>query len=141
MVSIIMGLKGTGKTKTLIDLVNTKAAEDHGSVVCIEKDQKLRYDITHRARLISAAEYKIVDYKSFYGFICGIVAGNFDITDIFIDSVTKICGMNDDMNDLAAFIDSLDHLTSDINITMTVSHDENDAPEILKKHLVFTDRH
>ena len=69
MVKIIMGLKGTGKTKALIDSVNASVAEDHGSVVCIEKGTKLRYDISHAARLISAEEYKIDDYEKFFGFV------------------------------------------------------------------------
>ena len=74
-----MGLKGTGKTKTLIDGVNAAVAENHGSVVCIEKGTKLRYDVSHQARLISADEYKIDDYEKFFGFVNGILAANFDI--------------------------------------------------------------
>ncbi len=136
MVKIIMGLKGTGKTKTLIEMVNGSAAEEHGSVICVEKDHKLRYDISHKARLVSAADYNINDYAGFYGFICGIIAGNFDITDIYIDSITKICGKNESMDDLSKFIEAIDKLTDHINITMTVSYDQQYAPEFIKTHIV-----
>lgn len=134
MVKIIMGLKGTGKTKNLIDMVNKAVKKDQGSVVCIEKDNKLLYDISHEARLICASDYKINNYESFYGFICGIVAGNFDITDIYIDSITKICDNNDNMDDLSHFIEAIDHLSREINIYITVSYDTEKAPELIKKH-------
>ena len=121
MVKIIMGLKGTGKTKALIDSVNASVAEDHGSVVCIEKGTKLRYDISHAARLISAEEYKIDDYEKFFGFVNGILAANFDITHLYIDSITKICNNNINMNDLQSFIENLEHVSKDTDIIITVS--------------------
>ena len=123
MVKIIMGLKGTGKTKALIDSVNASVAEDHGSVVCIEKGTKLRYDISHAARLISAEEYKIDDYEKFFGFVNGILAANFDITHLYIDSITKICNNNINMNDLQSFIENLEHVSKDTDIIITVSED------------------
>lgn len=134
MVKIIMGLKGTGKTKALIDSVNASAAEDHGSVVCIEKGNKLRYDISHAARLISAEEYKIDDYEKFFGFVNGILAANFDITHLYIDSITKICNNNINMDDLQSFIENLEHVSKDTDIIITVSEDPEKASEFIKKH-------
>lgn len=134
MVKIIMGLKGTGKTKTLIEGVNAAAAEGHGSVVCIEKGTKLRYDISHEARLISAEEYKIDDYEKFFGFVNGILAANFDITHIYIDSITKICNNNINMDELQSFIDNLEHVSKDTDIIITVSEDPEKAPDYIKKH-------
>ncbi len=134
MVKIIMGLKGTGKTKALIDSVNASVAEDHGSVVCIEKGTKLRYDISHAARLISAEEYKIDDYEKFFGFVNGILAANFDITHLYIDSITKICNNNINMNDLQSFIENLEHVSKDTDIIITVSEDPEKATEYIKKH-------
>ena len=134
MVKIIMGLKGTGKTKALIDSVNASVAEDHGSVVCIEKGTKLRYDISHAARLISAEEYKIDDYEKFFGFVNGILAANFDITHPYIDSITKICNNNINMNDLQSFIENLEHVSKDTDIIITVSEDPEKATEYIKKH-------
>ena len=129
-----MGLKGTGKTKALIDSVNASVAEDHGSVVCIEKGTKIRYDISHAARLISAEEYKIDDYEKFFGFVNGILAANFDITHLYIDSITKICNNNINMNDLQSFIENLEHVSKDTDIIITVSEDPEKATEYIKKH-------
>ena len=134
MVKIIMGLKGTGKTKTLIDSVNTAARADHGSVICIEKGPKLTYDVSHKARLINAEEYHVDNYERFLGFVNGIIAGNFDITDIFIDSITKICGNDMDMGHLSAFVTEIEKTAKDINVTMTVSADVAEAPEEIKKY-------
>lgn len=134
MVKIIMGLKGTGKTKTLIDSVNTAARADHGSVICIEKGPKLTYDVSHKARLINVEEYNVDNYERFLGFVNGIIAGNFDITDIFIDSITKICGNNTDMQSLLTFIEGIEKSAKDINVMMTVSADVADAPEEIKKY-------
>ena len=92
MLSLIVGVKGTGKTKHLIDLTNKALAESKGNVVCLEKGNKLRYDIKHQARLIDTSEYFIEDGQSLYGFIAGILASDHDITHIFIDSALKICG-------------------------------------------------
>ena len=134
MVKIIMGLKGPGKTQALIDSVTASVAEDHGSVVCIEKGTKLRYDISHAARLISAEEYKIDDYEKFFGFVNGILAANFDITHLYIDSITKICNNNINMNDLQSFIENLEHVSKDTDIIITVSEDPEKATEYIKKH-------
>lgn len=95
MIKIVMGLKGTGKTKTLIEAVNNAAEVEHGNVVCIEKGDKLKFDISHKVRLVNSDEFDIKDFDMFYGFLCGLVAGNYDITHIFIDSVMKICGEDD----------------------------------------------
>ena len=92
MVKLIVGLKGTGKTKTLIELVNKAAEESKGAVICIEKGSKLNYDITHKARLIDTESFMVSDAQALYGFIAGITASNHDITDIFVDSALKICG-------------------------------------------------
>ena len=119
MVKIIMGLKGTGKTKTLIDSVNTAARADHGSVICIEKGPKLTYDVSHKARLINVEEYSVDNYEKFLGFVNGIIAGNFDITDIFIDSITKICGNNADMQSLLTFIEGIVKSGKDMNGVMS----------------------
>ena len=91
MLKLIIGVKGTGKTKTLINLVNGALEVTKGDVVCIEKGVKLRYDIKPTARLIDVEEYMIADAQSLYGFVAGILASNHDVTDLFIDSTLKIC--------------------------------------------------
>ena len=132
-----MGLKGTGKTKTLIKKVNEAVTSEHGNVLCIEKGNKLRYDIDHKVRLISTDEFGLIDYDMFYGFLCGLIAGNYDITAIFIDSVTKIC-RSEDMQELENFLKELQTFIQDKNIKifMTVSSDTNNATEEIKKYFL-----
>ncbi len=97
---LIVGVKGTGKTKAIIEEVNKASNVTKGVVICIEYGRKLNYDISTRARLVDAQEYGIDSADKLYGFVCGMVACNYDITEIFIDSALKICG-----DDVAAFED------------------------------------
>ena len=133
MVKIILGVKGTGKTKTLIDMVNSAAQASAGSVVCIEQGEKLRYDVSYQVRLVNTAEYAITDAQSLYGFIAGIHASNHDITHIFVDSALKVVG-----NDVAGFdklLTEADKFCSanDIDLVMTVSLPVEEASETVKK--------
>ncbi len=133
MLKFIVGVKGTGKTKTLINMVNGALEVTKGDVVCIEKGTKLRYDIKPSARLVDADEYMVADAQSLYGFLAGILASNHDVTDLFVDGTLKIC-----KQDIAAFetlVVELEKLLAkyDVNITMTVSMAEADASEIIRK--------
>lgn len=135
MVKLIIGIKGTGKTKTLIQMVETALASTGGNVVVLEKGEHLRFDIKYEARLINTDEYYINDAQSLYGFIAGILASNHDVTDLFIDATLRICN-----RDIAAFekmVEELDVLTvkRDINIVMTASMPEEDASDVLKKYV------
>ena len=130
MIKLFIGAKGSGKTKTLIDLVNNAATSSKGSVVCIEKGDKLRFDITSKARLIDTDYYNITDAEKLTGFIAGILASNSDITDIFVDSSLKICG-----NDVAAFeklLADIENVVKDINLVMTVSIAVDACPDSIK---------
>lgn len=134
MVTLIIGKKGSGKTKKLIDLVNEAVERSNGNVVCIEKGLKLTYDINHNARLIDTEHYCVEGYDAFYGFVSGICAGNYDTTDILIDSTLTIGGRN--MDEFANFVLKLDKLTaaSDVKIVLSVSADESELPaEIQEK--------
>ena len=92
MVKVIMGLKGSGKTKQLIELIHKAEKEEDGDVVCIEKGKKLRYDIPYTVRLVDSSQYDFNGYDYFKGFISGLYSANYDITHIFIDSMLKIIG-------------------------------------------------
>ena len=92
MVKIIMGLKGSGKTKKLVELVRAAVELEHGDVVCIEKDRKLTYDIPYQARVIDATAYDIGSYEFLKGLLCGIHSGNYDITHIFVANFYKLIG-------------------------------------------------
>ena len=135
MIKLIIGGKGSGKTKTLIDLVNNAALTTKGSVVCIEKGDKLNLDIIHKARLIDTDYYAVKDADALYGFIAGILASNSDITHIFVDSALKICG--DDVAAFEEYVPAVEALAAkwNIEIVMTSSIAEADLPESLKKYL------
>ena len=135
MLKIIIGVKGTGKTKALINLVNESVEKSHGDVVCIEKGVKLRFDIKYRARLIDVNEYFVGDAQSLYGFVAGILASNHDVTDLYIDSALKIC--NDDYAAFDKFVDELAAISEKIaiNIVITASMPTEDASETVKKYL------
>ena len=135
MLKLIIGVKGTGKTKALINLVNTAVDTSNGDVVCIEKGVKLRYDVKYRVRLIDTEEYFVSDAQSLYGFVAGIFASNHDVTDLFIDSALKICG-----NDAAAFDVFVEEVAAladklGVKITMTSSIPVEEASEAVKKYL------
>jgi hypothetical protein len=132
MIKLYIGAKGSGKTKTLIDLVNTAATASNGSVVCIEKGDKLRFDITSKARLIDTDYYKIDNAEKLNGFIAGILASNNDITDIFVDSSLKICC--GDVDAFAAILPQLEAITADVNLVMTVSIAVENCPDSIKAY-------
>ena len=136
MVKLIIGTKGTGKTKILLGLVNSATEKSKGSVICIEKGAKLNYDVTYRARLIDTDEFAIQDAQSLYGFITGIVASNRDITDIYVDSALKICG--DNVDDFAAFVAEVDAISAKLGFdcTMTSSLDFKACPDSLKDKVI-----
>ena len=136
MVKLIMGIKGMGKTKTLIEMVNNSVAAEDGFVVCIEKGTKLRCDINHKARLIDIKEYEVKDFQTFFGFISGLFAGNYDITSIYVDSVLKFC--DGTMDELGQFLDKLSLLSANENknIILTASHESKDVPESVKKYFM-----
>ena len=135
MIKLITGVPGTGKTKTLISMVNEAVKTSKGNVVCIEKGIKLRFDIDYNARLINAEEYLIDDAQSLFGFISGVIASNHDVTEIFVDAALKICN-----NDVAAFekavveMDALSEKTG-VNIVLTSSIPKGEESDTIKKYI------
>ena len=135
MLKLIIGVKGTGKTKTLINMVNTSSNESSGDVVCMEKGVKLRYEVKPKVRLINTEEYHVADATALYGFVAGIFASNHDVTDLYIDAALKICN-----NDLAAFDKFINETSAlaeklDVNIVVTASIPVEEASETVKKYL------
>ena len=135
MLKLMIGVKGTGKTKTLIEKVNAASAASKGDVVCIEKGTGLRFDVKSKVRLIDTEEYLVHDADALYGFIAGILASNYDVTDIFVDNTLKICNGN-----VAAFEVLLTEIEAllvnhDVNLFMTASLPVEEASETVKKFL------
>ncbi|MEG1407858.1 MAG: hypothetical protein RSD23_08355 [Ruthenibacterium sp.] len=134
MISLIVGGKGSGKTKRMIDQINESAKTTPGNIVCIEKSMKLTYDIDHAARLIDVDEYKIGNYDMLFGFVAGILAGNYDIVEVYIDGVLKLGG--NDLDGLGVLLVKLDALAGEgVKLIITVSSDEAALPESVRKYL------
>ncbi|MEE0945533.1 MAG: hypothetical protein U0M42_01735 [Acutalibacteraceae bacterium] len=128
MVKIIIGKKGSGKTKRLMDVVNAAAEQSKGCVVCFEQGDTLKFSVTHKVRLIDAEHYGISGFDAYFGMICGVCAGNYDVTDVFGDATLRIGSRNYD--ELADFLKKVDKLSEEtkINFFFTVSADEAELP-------------
>ena len=135
MIHVIMGLKGSGKTKKLIDSIHTAVAEASGDVVCIEYGKKLTYDVNYRVRLVDSEEYGICSLDMLKGFLSGLHAGNFDITHVYIDNLYKTIGTDRAAGEefilwCAGFAEA-----NKMNITVTVSDDPAEASAAVKAFL------
>ena len=133
MIHVIMGLKGSGKTKKLIDAIHAAVAEAHGDVVCIEYGKKLTYDVTYKVRLVDSKEYGIKSPEMLKGFLSGLHAGNFDITHVFIDNLYKTIG-NAAAEDFVTWAAKF-AADNNMEITMTISEDPAEAPEGIKQYI------
>lgn len=137
MVQIIMGLKGSGKTKKLVDMVRAAVNEETGDVVCIEKERKLTFDIPYQARLIEAGSYDVGNYEFLKGLICGVHAGNYDITHFFIDNFYKL--VNDkSVEALENFLAWLDKFSAaeGISFVISVSADPATVSDEVRKYIL-----
>ena len=135
MIHVIMGLKGSGKTKKLIDSIKDAVVNAHGDVVCIEYGQKLTYDVPHKVRLVDSKEYGVCNSDMLKGLLSGLHAGNFDITNVYIDNLYKTIGDDRAVGEefilwCAKFAEA-----NYMDITITVSDDPTNASEEVKKYL------
>ena len=137
MVKVIMGIKGSGKTKQLIEMVKTAIEAESGDVVVLEKDQKLTYDIPYKARLIFANQFSFGSFEFLKGFISGLHAGNYDITHIFIESLNKILkvGNMEEIEEFLCWCDAFGN-KENVKFTITISDDENNATEKMKEYMI-----
>lgn len=135
MIKLLIGVKGTGKTKSLIEAANNALLESKGYVVCLEKGTKLRSNINYKVRLINTDDYLIDDASALAGMVAGIIAGNSDVTDLLIDSALKIC--NNDLAAFDAFLTDLEKITANnpVKILITASMATEDATDTVKKFI------
>ena len=135
MVKVIMGLKGSGKTKQMIDLINAAAGSENGNVVAIERSPKLTFDVHYKIRLVDSESYAIGSYEAMKGFISGLYAGNYDITHVFIDSLCKIIPGDCD-HETEVFLDWLEAFSekNGIKFTVSITADASLASDGIKKY-------
>lgn len=133
MIKLITGKKGTGKTKILVDMISESVEKATGNVICIERGMKLTYDIPHKVRLVDAEEYGITSYDAFYGFVAGMLAGNYDIQEIFVDGILKMGGK--DFAVFGATLEKLAMISKDVKVVFTLSADEAELPQSVKAFL------
>ena len=133
MVKIITGNKGSGKTKVLIEAIHAAEKTSNGNVVAIQKGSSLNTDITYKVRLVNIEDYQIDGVDAFYGFIAGILSSDHDCTDIFVDATLKITGR--DYAKLGEMFDRLAKITPATTVTLTVSADNDELPENVKKFI------
>lgn len=136
MINVIIGAKGSGKTKYMVDHVNMAVKDEPGTLVFVSKDNRLMLDLKSAVRYINTEEFAVDDYNVLYGFLGGIISNNYDVSHIFIDSIWKVvsseeAGFEDFLKKIEALGEKLN-----INFTITISADKAAAPEYLTKYLV-----
>ncbi|MBQ2085287.1 MAG: hypothetical protein II464_03360 [Oscillospiraceae bacterium] len=134
MIKLIVGSKGSGKTKTIIDMMNTSAEATEGHIVCIEKGMKSTYNIKSSIRIIDVDDYNIRGYDQFFGFFMGVLAGDYDIVEVYIDGILKVG--DGDLEGLGTLLDKFADVAPEyVSVIVTVSCDDEELPESVKKYL------
>ncbi len=134
MVKLIAGKKGAGKTKLLIEAIHSAEQASKGNVVAIQLGSSLNIDIYHKVRLINIEDYKIENYDEMAGFVSGLLASNYDCTDIFVDGILRIVGR--DLDKVGEMFDKIATVSGEsTTVTFTISADVDDLTENIKKYL------
>lgn len=138
MVEIIAGEKGKGKTKHLLDKVNSAVSQSNGNIVYLDKNTKHMYELKNQIRLINVTDYSIENSDEFIGFICGIISQDHDLEELYLDSFLTISKMEDSA--LAHAIDRLVFISEkyNVNMVLSVSKNESDLPENAKEHIAIS---
>lgn len=136
MIQVIYDIKGSGKTKRLIDLANDTSKEEHGDVIFIDDDKRYMFDLRHEIRFVNAADYGICSAQMFCGFVCGMLAQNFDVRVIFVDAFLKL--VRDDLRGLGWLFETLDKICEQhgIRLVISCSGAPDEAPEFLQKYII-----
>ena len=135
MIHVIMGLKGSGKTKKLIDAIHAAVADANGDVVCIEYGRKLTYDVSYKVRLVDSKEYGIKSPEMLKGFLSGLHAGNFDITNVFIDNLYKTIGEDKAAGEEFVAWCAKFAAENNMEITISITEDPAEASEAVKQYM------
>lgn len=136
MIQVIYGKKGSGKTKRLIDMANDSIRDQKGDVLFIDDDNRYMFDLRHEIRFINAGEYDVHNAQMFSGFVCGLLAQNFDISLVFVDAFLKL--VREDVESLSWLFDRLKAVSDRHNVRFVIScnGDQGDAPEYLREYMI-----
>lgn len=134
MIKLITGKRGSGKTKILIDAIHEAEKQSKGNVVAIQKGSSLNTDITYKVRLVNIEDYAVEGVDAFYGFVAGILSSDHDCTDIFVDATLKITGR--EYAKVGEMFEKLDKISADTTITCTISADNSELSDNIKKFIV-----
>ena len=138
MVQLIVGKKGKGKTKQLLDKVNSEVKDISGSIVYLDKSTKHMYELNNKVRLIDVSRYMIENESEFLGFVCGIISQDHDLEQMYFDSFLKIAALED--KDISAVIEKLDKMSDffQVDFILSVSMDESELPETVKDKIIVS---
>ena len=136
MIQAIVGRKGSGKTKRLLDMANEALKVEHGHIVFVDDDKRYMYDLRHEIRFVDASDYKIASADMFYGFVSGMLSMNFDISVIFVDAFVKM--VNADMQTMEPFFARLEELSKarNVNFVISISGDPAELPEFVTRYAI-----
>ena len=138
MVQLIVGKKGKGKTKQLLDKVNSEVKDIAGSIVYLDKSQKHMYELNNKVRLIDVSRYMIENESEFLGFVCGIISQDHDLEQMYFDSFLKIAALED--KDISAVVEKLERMSDffQVDFILSVSRDESELPESVKDKIIVS---
>ena len=138
MVQLIVGKKGKGKTKQLLDKVNSEVKDISGSIVYLDKSTKHMYELNNKVRLIDVSRYMIENESEFLGFVCGIISQDHDLEQMYFDSFLKIAALED--KDISAVVEKLDRMSAffQVDFILSVSKDEAELPESVKDKIIVS---
>ena len=138
MVQLIVGKKGKGKTKQLLDKVNSEVKDISGSIAYLDKSTKHMYELNNKVRLIDVSRYMIENADEFLGFVCGIISQDHDLEQMYFDSFLKIAVLED--KDISAIIEKLDRMSDffQVDFILSVSKDESELPEAVKDKIIVS---
>lgn len=136
MIQVIYGKKGSGKTKRILDMANQMVDQQHGDVVFVDDDNRYMFDLRHEVRFVNAGEYGMRSADMFFGFLCGMLAQNFDMKVIFIDAFLKL--VKSDINDIAWFFERMEAYSKEhgVDFILSVSEDAENLPEFMHPYFV-----
>ena len=138
MVQLIVGKKGKGKTKQLLDKVNSEVKDISGSIVYLDKSTKHMYELNNKVRLIDVSRYMIENESEFLGFVCGIISQDHDLEQMYFDSFLKVAALED--KDISAVVEKLERMSDffQVDFILSVSRDESELPESVKDKIIVS---